>query len=155
MRRGARRRFIPHAPEQGRNQARVSSGVRRLSKTVLSAKHLRRFKYVGLPDVDYYYFDVYTHERPFGWRGERDHFARTARRNLFNGRTCFVFGLDVDGSCRVASWGVIDQVKDLLGTRGGFLHDIFKYVDYDNVARRTSHVMFLIICHGTSAALEH
>ena len=34
-------------------------------------------------------------------------------------------------------------------------HDIFKYVDYDNVARRTSHVMFLIICHGTSAALEH
>ena len=37
--------------------------------------------------------------------------------------------IDADGEelYHAAPWGVLEQVKDLLGRRGGFLAEIFKY----------------------------
>ena len=89
--------------------------------------------YLGLRDEDYHYFAVYMHELPLLWGGEVDHGLRTFRRNLHNGRTCFVLGIsedDGEASFYTATWGVLEQVKDLLGRRGGFLAAIFKYLQF-------------------------
>ena len=89
----APRRLVDDAPSRRRRA--VSSAPRRLvgnSCQLMTLTYERQSKYpasfefLGLDDLDYLYFDVYIHERPFGRRGERDHGLRTGRRNLHNGR---------------------------------------------------------------------
>lgn len=102
---------------------------------------------MGLGCLDYHYFDVYTHRRPFGWRGERDHGLRTSRRNLYNGRVSLTMGFTEaaetsEASYSTASWGVIEQVKHLLCERDGFSHQIFKYNAFMDQNSNASTLLF-------------
>ena len=80
------------------------------------------FPLLGLDCDDYLYFAKYFWMLPFAWYGDWDHGLRTGRRGLHSPRTWFCFG---EGS--FATWGVIQQLKDCVGRKGGFLHRVLKY----------------------------
>jgi hypothetical protein len=70
----------------------------------------------------------YYHELPFVPHGDWEHYLRTSRRNLYNPNTSLTFGVAADdGSREVASWGVIEELKDILGPRGDFLASILRF----------------------------
>ena len=68
---------------------------------------------LGLDCDDFIYFAKYFWYLPWAWFGDWDHALRTARRGLHSPRTCFAFG-----DSTFATWGVISQLKDMLGPRG-------------------------------------
>ena len=88
------------------------------------------YKYLGLADEDYCYFAVYYSNIPFAAHADWEHLYRTARRGLHNPRTLLAFGCETVGGevCYdVASWGVIEELRGLLGERGGYLDSVLKY----------------------------
>ena len=69
--------------------------------------------------------------------GDWDHALRTGRRNLHNPIVNLAFG-----SACFATWGVIQQLKDLLGPRGNFLHSILKFNSFMEQSSDDSRKLF-------------
>ena len=117
---------------------------------------------LGLDAPDYLYFAKYFWFLPFAWCakhshqptpivlfepvlpffsrgrfGDWDHALRTGRRNLHNPIVNLAFG-----SACFATWGVIQQLKDLLGPRGNFLHSILKFNSFMEQSSDDSRKLF-------------
>ena len=107
-----------------------SCGPQRLAMVYLMTPNAEEIEagveYLGLLDEDFVYYGKYFWENPIYALGDWDHWARTARRNLANARLAIAFGV-TDGGIDAALWSVLEEMKDILGPRGGFLSDALDY----------------------------
>ena len=92
---------------------------------------------LGLECDDYIHFAKYFWELPWAWFGDWDHCLRTGRKGLHRPNTNFCMGPN-----SYATWGVIQQLKSILGPKGGFLHSVLVFNNFMEQSSDDSRKLF-------------